>query len=159
MAVPAVGRSSVVSIRRVVVLPAPFGPRKPTISPASTVRSTPRTACTVRLLLVKVRARPLASMIGMIVLPLCVRGWLPVSSNISMEFKLYRELSFRRFARLPRRAAAPPDSSPGRPWLAPFGQACPRRAPPPLRVELVMPADLGLEVHLGAPHDRRLQAR
>ena len=58
MAVPAVGRSSVVSIRRVVVLPAPFGPRKPTISPALTVRSTPRTASTVRLRLVKVRARP-----------------------------------------------------------------------------------------------------
>ena len=66
VAVPAVGSSSVVSIRRVVVLPAPFGPRKPTISPASTVRSTPRTACTVRFLLVNVRARPLASMIGMI---------------------------------------------------------------------------------------------
>jgi hypothetical protein len=42
----------------VVVLPALFGPRKPTISPSSTVRSTPRTACTVRFLLVKSRARP-----------------------------------------------------------------------------------------------------
>ena len=64
-AVPEVGRSSVVSIRSVVVLPAPFGPRKPTISPSSTVRSTPRTACTVRLRLLNVRVRPLASMIAM----------------------------------------------------------------------------------------------
>ena len=70
VAVPAVGRSSVVSMRRVVVLPAPFGPRKPTISPSSTVRSTPRTACTVRLRLVKSRARPLASMIPISAVPL-----------------------------------------------------------------------------------------
>jgi len=33
VAVPAVGLSSVVSIRSVVVLPAPLGPRKPTSSP------------------------------------------------------------------------------------------------------------------------------
>ena len=46
VAVPAVGRSRVVSIRRVVVLPAPLGPRKPTTSPSSTSRSTPLTACT-----------------------------------------------------------------------------------------------------------------
>src|SRR5438270_732590 len=31
-------------MRRVVVLPAPFGPRKPRISPSRTVRSIPRTA-------------------------------------------------------------------------------------------------------------------
>src|SRR6478672_3686466 len=63
---PAVGVSSVVSIRRVVVLPAPFGPRKPTISPSSTVRSTPRTASTVRFRLRNVRARPSASIIGIL---------------------------------------------------------------------------------------------
>src|SRR5262249_22698119 len=52
-------------MRKVVVLPAPFGPRKPTISPSDTVRSTPRTASTVRLRLVNVRASPRASMIAM----------------------------------------------------------------------------------------------
>src|SRR5580704_6809435 len=62
MAVPPVGCSSVVSIRSVVVLPAPFGPRKPTTSPSPTVRSTPLTASTVRLRLLKVRASPRASM-------------------------------------------------------------------------------------------------
>ncbi len=40
---PSMG-SSVVSIRSVVVLPAPFGPRNPTISPRATCRLTPRTA-------------------------------------------------------------------------------------------------------------------
>src|SRR5689334_23893842 len=64
---PAVGVSSVVSTRRVVVLPAPLGPRKPTISPSATVRSTPRTASTVRLRLRNVRARPSASIIGILV--------------------------------------------------------------------------------------------
>src|SRR4051812_34729709 len=34
-------------MRNVVVLPAPFGPRKPKISPSETSRSTPRTASTV----------------------------------------------------------------------------------------------------------------
>src|SRR5215467_14136663 len=66
MAVPAVGLSSVVSMRSVVVLPAPFGPRKPTISPSPTVRSTPRTASVVRLRLRNVRARPSASIIGIL---------------------------------------------------------------------------------------------
>src|SRR5262245_33800825 len=65
MAVPAVGLSRVVSMRSVVVLPAPFGPRKPTISPSSTVRSTPRTASTRPLRLENVRARPQVSMIAM----------------------------------------------------------------------------------------------
>src|SRR5215469_3007280 len=41
---PEVGRSSVASILIVVVLPAPFGPRKPKISPGATVNVTPRTA-------------------------------------------------------------------------------------------------------------------
>src|SRR3954463_3895793 len=40
-ATPAVGRASPSRIRIVVDLPAPFGPRKPWISPAATVRSRP----------------------------------------------------------------------------------------------------------------------
>jgi len=46
VAVPLVIVSSVVSIRTVVDLPAPFGPRKPKTSPVRTARSTPRTAST-----------------------------------------------------------------------------------------------------------------
>ena len=46
-AVPEVIVSRVVSIRTVVDLPAPFGPRNPNTSPAGTERSTPRTASTV----------------------------------------------------------------------------------------------------------------
>ena len=99
VAVPAVGRSSVVSMRSVVVLPAPFGPRKPTISPSPTVRSTPRTASTVRLRLLNVRASPRASIIA-IVVPTsvqdqCLAPASPSSSNISI-------VGFR-----PRRAKAP----------------------------------------------------
>ena len=51
-AVPEVGGSSVVSIRSVVVLPAPLGPRKATSSPGSMSMSTPLTASTVSFLLV-----------------------------------------------------------------------------------------------------------
>ena len=40
------GRSSVVRIRTAVVLPAPFGPSSPKTLPASTWRSTPRSAST-----------------------------------------------------------------------------------------------------------------
>ena len=43
---PLVGCSSPASILSVVVLPAPFGPRKPTTSPRSTVKLTPATART-----------------------------------------------------------------------------------------------------------------
>ena len=64
VAEPAVGCSSVVSIRSVVVLPAPFGPRKPTISPGSTTKSTPQTASTRPCLVVNARASPRASMIA-----------------------------------------------------------------------------------------------
>ena len=46
VAVPAVGLSRVVRIRSVVVLPAPFGPRKATTSPSATSRSTASTAVT-----------------------------------------------------------------------------------------------------------------
>ena len=47
VASPPSGSISVASIRSVVVLPAPLGPRKPKISPSATSRSTPRTASTV----------------------------------------------------------------------------------------------------------------
>src|SRR3954451_4556882 len=50
-AVPAVGLSSVTSIRNVVVLPAPLGPRNPTTSPSATSRSMPLTAWTSLLFL------------------------------------------------------------------------------------------------------------
>src|SRR5258705_8748378 len=41
---PAVGLSSPAMMRMVVVLPAPFGPRKPWISPLGTSKLTPSTA-------------------------------------------------------------------------------------------------------------------
>ena len=41
---PAVGFSSVVSTRSVVVLPAPFGPSNPKTSPGATAKETPATA-------------------------------------------------------------------------------------------------------------------
>src|SRR6202034_2381032 len=47
VASPPSGRISVVSMRRVVVFPAPLGPRKAKISPRRTAKSTPRTASTV----------------------------------------------------------------------------------------------------------------
>src|SRR6478736_5695449 len=43
---PLVGRESPSTMSMVVVLPAPFGPRKATISPGWISRSMPRTACT-----------------------------------------------------------------------------------------------------------------
>src|SRR5579859_1117002 len=61
-AVPPVGGISVASMRSVVVLPAPLGPRKLHISPAFTARSTPATASTTRLPDLKVRRRPCVSM-------------------------------------------------------------------------------------------------
>jgi hypothetical protein len=45
-AVPLVGRTRVVSMPAVVVLPAPFGPSSPKISPRCTARSSPSTART-----------------------------------------------------------------------------------------------------------------
>src|SRR2546423_15520173 len=44
VAEPASAAVSVASMRIVVVLPAPFGPTKPKISPAGTLKSTPRRA-------------------------------------------------------------------------------------------------------------------
>src|SRR5579875_798500 len=43
-AIPEVGCASVHKILIVVDLPAPFGPRKPNVSPAATSKSMPRTA-------------------------------------------------------------------------------------------------------------------
>src|SRR5207245_6846142 len=48
-------------MRSVVVLPAPFGPRKPKISPDLTVRSTPATASTTCLRVLKTRLSPWVS--------------------------------------------------------------------------------------------------
>ena len=63
-AVPDVGSISVVSIRSVVDLPAPLGPRKATSSPWPTSRSRPRTASTVVLWRVKCRVRPWVRITG-----------------------------------------------------------------------------------------------
>src|SRR5450759_293047 len=61
VALPPLGGSSVASMRSVVVLPAPFGPRNPKISPECTVRSTPATASTDRLRDLKTRRSPRVS--------------------------------------------------------------------------------------------------
>jgi hypothetical protein len=47
VAVPVSGCIRLSSIRSVVVLPAPFGPRKPVTDPGSTVKLRSLTACTV----------------------------------------------------------------------------------------------------------------
>src|SRR5256714_5027078 len=52
-------------MRIVVVLPAPLGPRKPKISPSSTLRSTPRTAATVPFRALKVLVKPCVSISAM----------------------------------------------------------------------------------------------
>src|SRR5439155_693997 len=52
---PLVGGKMPARMRMVVVLPAPFGPRKPTISPASTRNEMPRTASTAPKVLVRSR--------------------------------------------------------------------------------------------------------
>src|SRR5215475_13592016 len=52
---PEVAVTSPSRIRSVVVLPAPFGPRKPNTWPASTVRSSPASAVVPRYLLVSPR--------------------------------------------------------------------------------------------------------
>src|SRR6187397_773172 len=44
---PESGRISVYSMRSVVVLPAPFGPSRPVISPSRATKLTPATACTL----------------------------------------------------------------------------------------------------------------
>ncbi len=60
LAVPALGRMSVQSIRTVVVLPAPFGPRNPNISPELTVKEMPSTAVNA----LNRRESPLTSIAG-----------------------------------------------------------------------------------------------
>jgi len=64
LAVPDVGGIRVVSIRRLVVLPAPFGPRKATSSPGATSKVRSVTASTTFCLTVKRLVRPTAEMIG-----------------------------------------------------------------------------------------------
>jgi hypothetical protein len=73
VAVPEVGGSSVVSMRRLVDLPAPFGPRKATSSPRCTCRSRSFTASTTVFLTVNVLVRPSAVRIGVLVMPATVR--------------------------------------------------------------------------------------
>src|SRR3989454_2798 len=57
---PLVGGKMPARMRMVVVLPAPFGPRKPTISPASTRNEMPRTASTAPKLLLRSRTSIIA---------------------------------------------------------------------------------------------------
>jgi hypothetical protein len=63
-AVPRVGWRLVERIRSVVVLPAPFGPRMPKISPARQLNDTPSTAFTPPPLPLNVLARSRTSMRG-----------------------------------------------------------------------------------------------
>src|SRR3989475_9054585 len=60
-------------MRMVVVLPAPFGPRKPTISPASTRNEMPRTASTAPKVLVRSRTSIIAAWL-MPLAPISNRG-------------------------------------------------------------------------------------
>src|SRR4051794_30003281 len=53
VAVPAVGRTRFSTIRSVVVLPAPFGPRNPVTRPGSTVNDRSSTARSFRYTLVR----------------------------------------------------------------------------------------------------------
>ena len=62
VAVPLVGFMRVDSMFRVVVLPAPLGPRKPRISPFWTLNGTPSTA---RISLLKIFVKALTSMMLM----------------------------------------------------------------------------------------------
>src|SRR5215813_11636065 len=151
VAVPAVGRSSVVSIRRVVVLPAPLGPRKPTISPSATLRSTLRTASTVRLRVRKVRASPSASMIVMS---------CPASSRRLIAVRPGRGRSVRAPpARVPPARVLAARAMPAgarRRSPGPAGEALSRRELGQELGELVVPAHLGLRVQLAPVHHGRL---
>ncbi len=95
----------------------------------------------------------------------CFPSWVRVtgsrvSSNISMKFKYYRELSFRRFVRASvRTTRRPAGSSPGRPSARPVrrpGRRAARAPPPSCRVELVVPARSPPRVHRSP---RRMTAR
>src|SRR5579864_5242635 len=69
-AVPPLGGMIVASMRSVVVLPAPLGPRKPKISPACTRRSTPSTATTSRCRDLKTRRKPCVSITASAAVPI-----------------------------------------------------------------------------------------
>ena len=69
VAVPSSIGSRVVSMRSVVVFPAPLGPRKPKISPRSTSMLTPRTASTVCFLAWNVLRRSWVVMTGSMTSP------------------------------------------------------------------------------------------
>src|SRR5438132_8958893 len=71
-------------MRRVVVLPAPFGPRKPTISPISTRKEMPRTASTAP----KVFRRSRTSIIGW---PMPLRGISNPGEQLRGELVQMRE--------------------------------------------------------------------
>ena len=69
-ALPAVGRSRVVSMRMVVVLPEPFCPRKPKMVPAAMSRSMPSTARTSSKCLVRPWAQ-MALIVSSVEDPVC----------------------------------------------------------------------------------------
>ena len=84
---PEVGGSSVHSIRTVVVLPAPFGPRNPNTSPERTVKSMPRTASIPPL---KVRRKELAAIAApvasLLLDPVCISADAATSLTRSSQF-------------------------------------------------------------------------
>src|SRR5205823_1252477 len=84
VASPPEGGSSVASMRRVVVFPAPLGPRKPKISPAAIRRSTPATASTSPLRVLKTRRRPRVSIMGSV-------GIVFVSASFNRCLLLFEE--------------------------------------------------------------------
>jgi hypothetical protein len=67
---PASGRSSVVSTRTAVVLPAPLGPSSPSTLPGGTCRSTPARARTSP----KDFTRPVTLIAGSLAFTLCMAG-------------------------------------------------------------------------------------
>src|SRR5689334_10353182 len=90
-------------MRWVVVLPAPLGPSRPTISPSFTSRSMPRTASTTPLFVLNVRASPRASIIG---------GSIPAVQG----FALSPEVAAARAARTPIVALESTLVAHGLPW-------------------------------------------
>ena len=82
VAVPAVGFTSPSSIRSVVVFPAPFGPRKPTTRPSSTVNDRSSTAT----ILPKCLVSPETSIAWLMIrYPRFCQWTLPYSSTISWK--------------------------------------------------------------------------
>jgi len=64
--VPPVGSVSVVIIRTVVVLPAPFGPSSPSTVPGGTAKLTPSTAGLSKAVPPNLLTRSMASMAGVV---------------------------------------------------------------------------------------------